>query len=113
MKTAMPPPTLPGTAICKIPMQVKAPQMVFGLVQSQPDDTKGALPYDVYIIDELPCANNEGKQLLTGIEITISRDKYTVNLGTLTNDNVQKKKPFIPQQKIVKPVPIRDKLPRR
>ena len=57
---------------------------------SQPDDTKGALPYDVYIIDELPCANNEGKQLLTGIEITISRDKYTVNLGTLTNDNVQK-----------------------
>ena len=61
---------------------------------SRPDDTKGALPYDTYIIDELPCANNEGKQLLTGIEITISRDNYTVDLGTLTNDN-------IPQEGIV------------
>ena len=61
---------------------------------SQPDDTKGALPYDTYIIDELPCANNEGKQLLTGIEITISRDNYTVDLGTLTNDD-------IPQEGIV------------
>ena len=58
-------------------------------------DSKGALPYDTYILDELPCANNEGKHLLTGIEITISRDNYTVNLGTLTNDS-------IPQEEIVR-----------
>ncbi len=58
-------------------------------------DSKGALPYDTYILDELPCANNEGKHLLTGIEITISRDNHTVNLGTLTNDS-------IPQEEIVR-----------
>ena len=62
---------------------------------SQPDDSKGALPYDTYLLDELPCANNEGKHLLTGIEITISRDNHTVNLGTLTNDS-------IPQEEIVR-----------
>jgi len=58
-------------------------------------DSKGALPYDTYILDELLCAHNEGKHLLTGIEITISRDNYTVNLGTLTNDS-------IPQEQIVR-----------
>ncbi|MFV0364573.1 MAG: SpaA isopeptide-forming pilin-related protein [Suipraeoptans sp.] len=46
----------------------------------------GALLYDTYIINELPCAANEGKILLTGIKITIERNKVTVNMGTLTND---------------------------
>ncbi|HBO61620.1 MAG TPA: hypothetical protein DD645_02875, partial [Olsenella sp.] len=55
---------------------------------SEPDDSKGALPYDTYEIEELPCAANEGKQLLGPIEVRVYRDAVTVDLGTLTNDDL-------------------------
>lgn len=51
------------------------------------DDKMGALPYDTYTIEELPCKANEGKKLIPAFEVKISRDDYTVELGTLTNDN--------------------------
>ena len=55
---------------------------------SGPDDSKGALPYDTYEIEELPCGANEGKQLLGPIEVRVYRDAVTVDLGTLTNDDL-------------------------
>lgn len=38
---------------------------------SGPDDSKGALPYDTYEIEELPCGANEGKELLGPIEVRV------------------------------------------
>ena len=55
---------------------------------SGPDDSKGALPYDTYEVEELPCAANEGKRLLGPIEVRVYRDAVTVDLGTLTNDDL-------------------------
>lgn len=55
---------------------------------SEPDDSKGALPYDTYELTELPCEANEGKQLLGPIEVRVYRDAATVDLGTLTNDDL-------------------------
>ena len=49
---------------------------------------RGALPYGRYRIDELPCRNNEGYKLLEGIEIEVSRDSHTIEMGTLTNRNI-------------------------
>ena len=55
---------------------------------SGPDDSKGALPYDTYEIEELTCGANEGKELLGPIEVRVYRDAVTVDLGTLTNDDL-------------------------
>lgn len=55
---------------------------------SGPDDSKGALPYDTYEIEELLCEANGGKQLLGPIEVRVYRDAVTVDLGTLTNDDL-------------------------
>ena len=55
---------------------------------SAPDDSKGALPYDTYELTELPCSANEGKELLGPIEVRVYRDGVTVDLGTLTNDDL-------------------------
>ena len=55
---------------------------------STPDDSKGALPYDTYELTELPCAANEGKELLGPVEVRVYRDAATVDLGTLTNDDL-------------------------
>lgn len=38
---------------------------------SGPDDSKGALPYDTYEVEELPCGANEGKELLSPIEVRV------------------------------------------
>ncbi len=54
------------------------------------DNTLGALPYDIYTIEEQPCKANEGKKLLESFEVNITRDNYKVNLGTLTNDDKSK-----------------------
>ncbi|MCP1111094.1 LPXTG-motif cell wall-anchored protein [Lachnospiraceae bacterium PF1-21] len=50
------------------------------------DDKKGALIYDTYLVEELPCEANEDKVLIEPFEITISRDLTTIELGTITND---------------------------
>ena len=56
---------------------------------TDPDDERGALPYDSYTLEELPCASNEGYHLIKK-DFTVSRDNTfnadnTVNLGTLTD----------------------------
>lgn len=45
-------------------------------------------PYDTYELEELPCGANEGKELLGPIEVRVYRDAVTVDLGTLTNDDL-------------------------
>lgn len=59
---------------------------------TDPDDERGALPYDEYTLEELPCDANAGYQLIKK-DFTVSRDNTfnadnTVNLGTLTNQDV-------------------------
>ena len=46
------------------------------------DDALGALPYDTYDIEELACAANEGKQLVSATAV-VTRDGVTLNLGTM------------------------------
>lgn len=50
-----------------------------------PDDSKGALPYDTYTVEELRCAANEGLRLVS-VTVTVSRDATTVDLGTMDDD---------------------------
>ena len=53
---------------------------------SEPDDSKGALLYDTYIIEELRCESNKGFKLIPPFEIVISRNKVVVDFGTLTDE---------------------------
>ena len=49
-----------------------------------PDNALGALPYDTYTIEELPCKTNEMYELVS-FEVTISRDKTLLDIGTVDN----------------------------
>lgn len=60
--------------------------------QAPVDNNLGALPYDTYTVEELPCSANEG-MVPVAFEITISRDKTTLDLGTVDN------KPYTPEIK--------------
>lgn len=60
--------------------------------QAPVDDNLGALPYDTYTVEELPCSANEG-MVPVAFEVTISRDKTTLDLGTVDN------KPYTPEIK--------------
>ena len=53
---------------------------------STPDDSKGALLYDTYIIEELRCDSNKGMTLIPAFDVVVSRNKVVVDLGTLTDD---------------------------
>ena len=53
---------------------------------SEPDDSKGALPYDTYIIEEMRCDSNKGFELIPPFEIVVSRNNLVVDLGTLTDE---------------------------
>ena len=53
---------------------------------SEPDDSKGALPYDTYIIEEMRCDSNKGFELIQPFEIVISRNNLVIDLGTLTDE---------------------------
>ena len=53
---------------------------------SEPDDSKGALLYDTYEIEELACEFNKGMKLIPAFEVVVSRNKVTIGLGTLTDE---------------------------
>ena len=53
---------------------------------SEPDDSKGALLYDTYIIEELRCNSNKGFELIPPFEIVVSRNNFVIDLGTLTDE---------------------------
>ena len=53
---------------------------------SEPDDSKGALLYDTYTIEELRCDSNKGMTLIPAFDVVVSRNKVVVDLGTLTDE---------------------------
>ena len=53
---------------------------------STPDDSKGALLYDTYEIEELRCDSNKGMTLIPIFDVVVSRNKTVIDLGTLTDD---------------------------
>lgn len=58
-----------------------------------PNDELGALPYDTYILEELPCTANANMKLIVDDDISITRDSTGINLGTLDNfDNPDESK---------------------
>lgn len=59
---------------------------------SSPDDSKGALLYDKYRIEEQSCDANQGMELLS-LDIKVYKNNVTVNLGTMTDDVI----PDIPE----------------
>ena len=56
----------------------------FGI--SEPDDSKGALLYDTYEIEELSCESNKVMKLIPAFEVVVSRNKMKIDLGTLTDE---------------------------
>lgn len=54
-------------------------------ITTEPDDSLGALPYDTYVVEEIPCKANADKALVS-FTITVSRDKTNLDLGTV-DDN--------------------------
>lgn len=52
------------------------------------DDSLGALIYDTYKIEELPCTTNAGYELVTIDNVSITRANYTINLGTIDNNKI-------------------------
>ncbi len=60
-----------------------------------PDDKRGALPYDTYTLEELPCKANEGLVLVTIPDIVISRDSHTVTLGTIDDGEPDDGTPYL------------------
>lgn len=57
----------------------------FGSIEAL-DDAKGALLYDTYRIEELPCEANEDKVLLKPFEVVVKKNLAVIDLGTITND---------------------------
>ena len=55
---------------------------------STPDNSKGALIYDQYVIEEQRCESNKGMNLLK-FEVTVYKDSITIDLGTLTDDLIE------------------------
>ena len=53
---------------------------------STPDDSKGALLYDTYTIEELRCVSNKGMTLIPAFDVVVSRNNVVVDLGTLTDE---------------------------
>lgn len=52
---------------------------------TEPNNNLGALPFDTYTIEELPCKANTGLRLVTIKDVVIARNGVTVNLGTIDN----------------------------
>lgn len=64
-------------------------------VSTPVDDTKGALPYDVYTVEELACSTNKGRTLVS-FNVTISRNNTVVDRGTIDdNPEEEPKEPLI------------------
>lgn len=57
------------------------------------DDMKGALLYDTYLVEELPCESNAENVLLKPFRVVVKKNRTVIKLGTITND--YKPKPVI------------------
>ena len=54
--------------------------------EGTPDNTRGALPYGTYLVEELSCKNNEDRMLIPAFEVEVTKEMRIIDLGTLTND---------------------------
>lgn len=52
----------------------------------EPNDNRGAMPYDVYTVEELRCDGNEGLELVT-FKVTVAVGGYTIDNGIVTDLN--------------------------
>ncbi|MEY8312818.1 VaFE repeat-containing surface-anchored protein [Oscillospiraceae bacterium 42-9] len=57
--------------------------VVRGGIAIEKRDSKTALPFDTYCLEELRCEGNKGYELVTVPNITISRDSTVIELGTI------------------------------
>ncbi|MDD3277536.1 MAG: VaFE repeat-containing surface-anchored protein [Lachnospiraceae bacterium] len=73
----------------------------------KPQDQLGALPYDTYILEELQCAANQGKDLLE-LEFAVSQESMVVQLGTLTNYTIDLHTTAVDQESGTKTVRARE-----
>lgn len=64
--------------------------------EETPDDSRGALIYDSYLIEEQPCDANDGKELIPAFEVEVSRDGQCIDLGTLENKDLPKAETLVP-----------------
>lgn len=64
------------------------------LGESAPDNDKGALLYDTYLIEELEGESNKGMEMIPPFEVTIYKDNTVIDLGPLENE-----RPKIPEIK--------------
>lgn len=55
--------------------------------EGEPDDSRGALLYGTYLLEEEPCEKNQGKELIA-MEFTVSEEGEQINLGTVNNYTV-------------------------
>lgn len=53
------------------------------------DDALGALPYDTYTVEEMPCAANEGLRLVS-FTVTIERDAVVLDVGTVDDERLSR-----------------------
>ena len=53
------------------------------------NDALGALPYDTYTVEELPCAANEGLRLVS-FTVTIERDAVVLDVGTVDDERLSR-----------------------
>lgn len=58
------------------------------------DNGLGALPFDTYILEEIPSEENEGKEMLQ-IPFVIYKNQVTINLGNLENKSLEEDTPVI------------------
>ena len=58
-------------------------------VTVEPDNSTGALPYDTYTVKELRCEGNKDYELVA-YEITVYRDGYVVDCGTVDDEEIPK-----------------------
>ena len=54
--------------------------------EGTPDNTRGALLYGTYLVEELSCKNNEDRMLIPAFEVEVTKEMRVIDLGTLTND---------------------------
>ncbi len=72
----------------------------------EPNDARGALPFDRYTITELPCAANEEYKLIPPFEVSVYKERQTVDLGTLVDEAPEEpeepKEPEEPQEENIR-----------
>lgn len=57
-------------------------------VEQASDKSKGALPFDTYVIDEIRCDKNVGLKLIKGIEAIVDKNGSVLDLGIMIDKRI-------------------------